>query len=327
MGDRWWEAVHPDDRDRYRGICRDSLSALRPFTVDYRLLRHDGEFRWVLDHGAPLLDPGGRHLGFLISGADVTEQKHAEQQARQGREAAERAMRLNQRLIATASHDFLQPLMTAGLLVRQLSAGTLGAEQRDAVERLQLSLDSMRGIFSELIDLSVESAGRAPHHECCLLSDIAGRVGQMYEPVAAAKALRMAIYMQPLQVVSNRALLERVVRNLVDNAVKYTDRGRVIVAVRPIGREARLQIWDSGLGIAAEHLPNIFAAYNRIDDTADGVGLGLYTVRRLCDMLGHDLVVRSTPGRGSLFEIRLPLATSCYLPDGHLPEGRVPEGG
>jgi len=308
LGDGWCGAIHPEDRERYLAVYRDSLAAERAFTAEYRLRRHDGVYRRIIDRAVPLLRPAERHRGFFIAGQDVTDQKIAEDAARQAVDPVRRPVAMAQRLIATASHDLLQPLLTADLLVRRLGAGDLAPEQRDAVRRLQVSLNSMREIFTELLDLSIEGAAWMPRPECCPLDDIAARVGMLYEPVAAEKRLRLALYLQPLWAVSNTVMLERVLRNLVDNAVKFTRQGRVLIAVRPVGHEARLQVWDTGPGMAANDLPSIFTAYHRLDDEPAGTGLGLYTVRQMCNRLGHELAVRSVPGRGTVFEIRLPLA-------------------
>ena len=301
LGDGWCGAIHPEDRERYLTVYRDSLVAERAFTAEYRLRRHDGVYRRIIDRAVPLLRPAGRHHGFFIAGQDITDQNTSGDPVR-------RPVAMAQRLIATASHDLLQPMLNADLRVRRLGAGDLTAEQRDAVRRLQVSLNSMRAIFTELLDLSLEGAAWMPRPECCSLDAIAARVGMLYEPVAAEKKLRLAVYLQPLWAVSNTVMLERVLRNLVDNAVKFTRQGRILIAVRPMGHEARLQVWDTGPCMLADDLPSIFTSYHRLDDEPAGTGLGLYTVQQMCNRLGHELTVRSVPGRGTVFEVRLPLA-------------------
>src|SRR6185436_16739907 len=136
-----------------------------------------------------------------------------------------------------------------------------------------------------------------------------------FAPEAAAKNLALSVFASRAVVKTDAALLERVLRNLVSNAIKYTGAGRVLVGCRRRGGRLLIAVWDTGVGIAADHLDQVFEEYFQVDgrprDRSQGLGLGLSIVRRLARLLGSEIEVSSVPGVGSRFGLEVPLASYC----------------
>jgi anti-sigma regulatory factor (Ser/Thr protein kinase) len=308
LAEGWLEAVHPDDVEACRATSSESATAGSPFTLMYRLRNRGGEYHWFLEQGSPLFGPRGVYCGHSAASRQVSSSPR-----KGGEKPSPPPGLIPEYIVATATHDLMQPLRASELMLGKLAAGRLGEPERDLVQRLQIAMESMHGMISCL-----EDSGKGLRQEYCFLGDIATRAGLLHEPVATARQLSLQVFVQALPVVSNAILLERIVNNLLDNAIKYTRHGRVVLAVRPAGTEARLQVWDTGIGMAAAEVPGAFGAFSRLSGhDAQGSGLGLYNVRRLCDILGHQLTVQSRPGKGSMFEIRLPRADT-YLGTGGL---------
>lgn len=294
LGDGWQDAVHPDDRVEILATLHRAFAGRAACTTEYRLRRGSGDYVWLACHSMPLFAADGVLLGYC--GAALETSRHAV-----GPATARR-----RRILAAAAHDLLQPLLAADLILGRLLAFPLEGDERILVDRLQIALTGMRTIAADLSHLDGGSAIAPPRQECAL-NELVVQVAAVYEPVALAKGLRLAVYAQRLLGRTDASLLERAVRNLVDNGVKATTSGGVVVAVRPGSGVARIQVWDTGAGLGPERQSAILAAFARPEDLPDDLGLGLYTVRRLCALPGHRLVLRSQAGRGSLFEIQVPL--------------------
>ncbi|MFZ5473834.1 MAG: hybrid sensor histidine kinase/response regulator, partial [Pseudomonadota bacterium] len=138
------------------------------------------------------------------------------------------------------------------------------------------------------------------------------RLRDDFQYEAASKGLRLKVHSLPLQVMSDPVLLDRILRNLVSNALRYTDRGGILIAARRHGEAVRFQVWDTGIGIPQEHFADIFSEFYQIQtvkrDRTKGLGLGLAIVDRLVRLLNHELSVRSIPGRGTVFSVDVALA-------------------
>ncbi|HKX44151.1 MAG TPA: hybrid sensor histidine kinase/response regulator, partial [Burkholderiaceae bacterium] len=218
------------------------------------------------------------------------------------------------RFLAAASHDMRQPVVTIGLLIGLLREQLVAAPLRAMVDRLHEAASSMESLLKGLMDLSrLESGTITPRLQPIALAPLFEAIDLHEQPAAAAKNLRLRFRRTPLAVLADPVLLEQIVRNLVDNAVRYTDRGGVLVGVR-LRRPDRvlLQVWDSGRGIAPESQASVFEEFVQLDnpgrDRHKGLGLGLAIVQRSVRLLGQRITLRSTPGRGSCFTLELPLA-------------------
>ena len=231
--------------------------------------------------------------------------------ANEARQAAERANAAKTRLFAAANHDLRQPLHAVGLMAQTLR--THGAEVDVAVISLRIGecIDSLGHLIDSMLELSRLDAGNVEARPAPFaLGALMREVANTYAPVAAAKGLVLSCDVTDLAVVSDRALLARVLHNLVANAVRYTAAGRVGLHLRPdADGTVRLVVEDSGIGIHADDMPRIFEEFYQVGnparDRGQGLGLGLATVKRLSDLLSLDLHVQSERGRGSSFGIRL----------------------
>jgi signal transduction histidine kinase len=220
--------------------------------------------------------------------------------------------------LAGVSHDLRQPVQALGLFTSYLrgladeQSGKLGEELRRLSTNSSLALAAINSQVTRLLELSRLEAGEiVPKKRPVKLAELFAYTRSQQTGKAEEKGLQLHFVESRLSVVSDLKMLQSILDNLVSNAVRYTQQGRVLVGVRRRGRSAEIQVWDTGSGIEAPIIPQLFEAYRRFDDTAQssdvGFGLGLALVKKQADLLDHPLVVRSMPGRGSMFSVRVPL--------------------
>ena len=216
------------------------------------------------------------------------------------------------RFLAAASHDLRQPLHALGLLVAQLDADTDRAERRRIVARIGSAVSAMNDLFNALLDISkLDAGGVEPNVTAFPIDPLLCKIENMFAADAHAKSLRLRIVRSSAWVRSDRVLLERILLNLVSNAVRYTERGGIIVGGRRRGSTLRIEVCDSGIGIPEDQQQNIFREFYQVTDAGAGtagLGLGLAIVDRLCGLLRHPLALASTQGKGSRFSITAPRA-------------------
>jgi signal transduction histidine kinase/ActR/RegA family two-component response regulator len=239
---------------------------------------------------------------------ELREQTLAAELARQ---AAEEANVAKSRFLAAAGHDLRQPLHALGFFVDALQEHSLPADGRAVVSNIRRSVDVMEDLFNSLLDVSRLDAGIVrPRITTIPLAPLVERVRVEFEPVARQKDLSLAVVRCSLFVRSDPVLLERIIRNLVANAVRYTDRGRVVVGARRRAETVRIEVWDSGRGIPEDKYREIFQEFRQLEnperDRRKGLGLGLAIVERLVKLLDHPLELRSQLGKGSLFAVSVP---------------------
>jgi len=218
------------------------------------------------------------------------------------------------KFLAYAGHDIRQPLQAIHLLLGSLLQGPgLLPRQQETLRQMEASAHALSDLLDTLLDISKLDAGAVkPQWADVALDLLLARLLQEFRPQATAHGLRLSLWLPrgPLQVHTDERLLASVLRNLLSNALKYTQRGSVLVAVRRHGQRLKVQVRDSGIGIAPEHLERVFEEYFQVDnpqrDRRRGLGLGLAIVRRIDQLLGLQLRCRSRPGRGTVMEISLP---------------------
>ncbi len=235
-----------------------------------------------------------------------------EAEAQAARERAEAANLSKSRFLAAASHDLRQPLHALSLLLYTLQQRTRDPEASELLRRVATSADSLDGLFKGLLDLSRLDAGSVtPERTALSLGPLLKRLENDFRPLAAEKGLKFECADCDVWVKSDPEMLERVLRNLLDNAVKYTEQGRIEIRLDEEQDEVRVMVCDNGIGIDPAHRDRIFEEYYQIRnpsrDRKKGIGLGLAIVKRMCDLLGHSIRFDSDLGRGSTFEITLPL--------------------
>jgi len=231
--------------------------------------------------------------------------------AEQAREAAEEANVAKSRFLAAAGHDLRQPLHALGFFVDALQEQSLPADGRSIVTNIRRSVDVMEDLFNSLLDVSRLDAGIVrPRIATIALAPLMERVRVEYEPAATQKELSLKVPGNSLFVRSDPVLLERIMRNLVANAIRYTDRGKVVLGARRCAHGVRIEVWDSGRGIPKDKHREIFQEFRQLDnpqrDRRKGLGLGLAIVERLVKLLDHPLELRSQLGKGSMFAVTVP---------------------
>ena len=276
----------------------------------------------VIDmRGRPL--PGG---GYVTSYSDVTDYKQVEQALREVNETleqrveqrtheAEAAQQSRTRFLAAVSHDVLQPLNAARLFASALRESGTMEEKDHLAARVDVSLRAAEDLLDSLLDVSRLDAG-ALQAECTVFDarELLRELQAQYAPVAASRQLDLRVHIgdAPLPVRSDRRLLRRVLQNFLANAVRYTRSGGVLLSARVRGDALALQVWDTGPGIPAHHLAQIFEEFRRFESLTSGgergLGLGLSICQRIARMLDHPLTVGSRIARGSVFTVHVPRA-------------------
>ena len=234
----------------------------------------------------------------------------------QAKSDAEQANISKTRFLAAASHDILQPLNAARLYVTSLveRQGQRKGEGNDAqlITNIDASLDSVEEILAALLDISRLDAGALkPEISNFRLDELFRQIEVEFKPLAQEKGLALDFVWSSLAVRSDRRLLRRLLQNLVSNAIKYTQQGRVLVGCRRRSGCARISVLDTGIGIPPAKQHVIFQEFQRLEQgarVARGLGLGLSIVERIAGMLDHEVDVISTPGQGSQFTVQVPIA-------------------
>lgn len=239
------------------------------------------------------------------------------------KEAADEANAAKSRFLTAASHDLRQPIHAMGLFLDTLRNSPLNEEQRRVVDYLSLSTRNLAEILNALLDVSRLDGGTVkPHLGNVPAYDLLRNIEAEFSPLALAKGLRFKFFFpnQELMLFTDVQLLYSLLRNIIDNAIKYTHTGGVLIGFRRRRGSALIQIWDTGIGIAPDHLKTIFDEYYQVDnpqrDRTKGLGLGLAIANQVAGVLGSRIRCYSIPGKGSRFEIRVPLADEPELATG-----------
>lgn len=223
----------------------------------------------------------------------------------------QRLNRERSRFFASASHDLRQPVHALALFSRSLERDLAEHPLAPVAGRVVQATDAVSGLLNAMLDISKIDAGTVvPRPTEIAVDPLFLRLAQLFEPRAQQAGLSLRFHTAPEWLQTDPDLLLRVLTNFVDNALKYTRSGGILVSARPRSDRLRLAVWDTGLGIAPEHLPHVFDEFYQVDnpqrDVARGLGIGLAIVKRLVDLLSGEIGVRSQQDRGSVFWVDLP---------------------
>ncbi len=317
-------ATDPEEQIRKR---IDHMRAGTRYVIQRQ--RHNGRVYEM--RGQPMPDGG-----YVTTYTDITEFKHNEQQLLEAKQtleqrvsdrtqalsialqaeaaaklAAEQANATKTRFVAAASHDLLQPLNAARLFASALSdAPTDAGSVREIAGRIEGSLRAAEEVLDDMLDIArLESGSMRAEINVFALDDVFADLERQFAPVAARRNLRLHIRRTRLHVRSDRVLVRRLLQNLVSNALRYTQRGGVVVGCRRHGGRVEVQVWDTGPGIAEQHRKVVFDEFRGLDRPSPwgekGLGLGLSICDRIARVLQLDLSLRSEVGRGSMFSVQL----------------------
>lgn len=244
----------------------------------------------------------------------IDERKKVEQELVVAVAAAEEANRSKDKYLAAASHDLLQPLNAARLMISALQESALPEQESRMVRQAHRALEGAEDLLADLLDISkLDQQAMKPDLVYTDLQELTRCLGAEFEAVAANAGLALRVRTGPVMVQTDQRMLTRILRNLLSNAFRYTRCGGVLLAMRNRGDEVRVEVWDTGVGIATDKQKEIFAEFSQIlpagSGGRQGVGLGLAIVERMVRVLGYRIEVSSCPGRGSRFTLILPKAS------------------
>lgn len=237
-------------------------------------------------------------------------------QVRQEKTAAERSDLEKSRFLAAASHDLRQPVHAVNLFLGLLTNEPLSRHGRYLVDNIASAISAMGHLFDVLLNLSRLDAGVIePRFETFRLRPLLDQLRSEYAPQASGKGIRLRVRACSVSVRSDAVLLERVLRNLISNAIMHTAHGRVLVGCRRAGGRLRIEVWDNGPGIPKSEQERVFWEFHQLGnperDRGKGLGLGLAIVRRTARLLGHELALRSEEGSGTVFLVTVPLSDAA----------------
>jgi PAS domain S-box-containing protein len=307
--------IFPELPERWKDIYRRCLAGASERRDEDTLVRSDGSVDWVSWEIRPWFDCAGQVGGVVLASEIISWRKQVENDLRDARDAAEQASASKARFFAAASHDLRQPLQAQRLFLEVLKP-KLRPDQEVVFKHIDKAQDTVSELLGALLDMAKLDAG------ILMPQAVAVPAAQLIEAITAECAgraeekglsLRRHAPRAPgYTVQTDRLMLERILRNLVTNAIRYTERGGVLLAARKRGQALRFEVWDTGIGIAPDRLELIWEEFyqvaNSARDRALGLGLGLSIVQRLSRILDCPVGVRSRPGKGSVFWVDVPLA-------------------
>ena len=221
------------------------------------------------------------------------------------------AVEVKERMLANAAHDLRQPIHALAFYAELLRSEP--ASSTEIVPKILVATDSVNTLFNSLFDFAaMESKGIQVQLQAMPMCELINQMTVQFAPAASAKNLQLRSRIQPAHVVTDPLLIQRVMGNLIANAIRYSAQGGVLISSRVRRGRVWLEVWDTGQGIPPEHLPYVFREFYKVPTlgTDEGFGLGLAIVERLCRALGHSVSVRSRLGRGSCFRVELAAATT-----------------
>ena len=327
LGFGWREAVHPDDVPDAARIVNDATERRAPFTIEYRLRRHDGTWHRTIVAAAPRLDAQGDFLGYVGSAVDVEERaalldtaRAALQQAEEAQRAAEAANRAKSEFLAVMSHELRTPLNAIGGYTDLIELGVRGAvtdDQRGDLARIRRAQRHLLGLINEVLNYARLESGAVHYEQTTVRAcDALAAAEALVAPQAHAKGIALTVVECPATLVmrADADKVRQVLVNLLSNAIKFTEAGgRVtLTATARDDATAELSVGDTGIGIAADQLARIFEPFVQVRAELtrphEGTGLGLAISRDLARGMGGDLTATSEPGAGSTFRMLLPRA-------------------
>jgi PAS domain S-box-containing protein len=339
----WLSAVHPDDRPNTARVWSAAVASRSIYHVEHRLRRHDGTYRHMLVRAVPILDDTGAIREWVGVHTDVTVQKEAEATLREAKALAEAANRAKSEFLANMSHEIRTP-MNGILGMTELALDTeLTPEQRRYLELVKASADALLVVINDILDFSKIEAGKLDLEDIPFrLRDRLGDTMKTLALRAHKKGLELACHIAPDvpdAVVGDPGRLGQIIINLVGNAIKFTERGEVVVSVRTEGSgpgtelgalspqssvRITFEVRDTGIGIPKDKQSRLFQPFTQADSSTTrqfgGTGLGLTISRRLVEMMGGRIGLESEPGQGSTFFFTAQLGLQDEVAEAKAPE-------
>ena len=311
----WLQAVHHEDREATLETWSRALADHTLFSIDHRLRRADGEWRTMAARGVPILDDGETRE-WVGTHTDITERKQAEEELSAAKEAAEAANRAKSQFLANMSHELRTPLSAVigySEMIEEEMEETGEQHLLGDVRKIQSNARHLLSLINDVLDLSKIEADRMTTFAEdvdveVLVRDVVSTVGSLVQQKNNEIVLELAAGLGTMR--TDQVKLRQCLFNLVSNAAKFTEDGRITLRVARTESEIVFSVADSGIGMTPEQLEKLFERFTQADVSTTrrfgGTGLGLALTRAFCRLLGGDVTVASTYGEGSTFTIRLP---------------------
>ena len=331
-GTGWIEGFHPEDVNRSLTTFTQAFQIRQAFSLDLRLRRHDGEWRWIQDMGVPQFDRNGEFQGYIGACIDITERKQAEQEIHELNASLERkveertaelvaASAAKSQFLAHMSHEIRTPMNAVLGLTQLLAQEPLAPGQAAMVRHIGEAGDSLLRIINDILDLSKIEAGQIQlENQPFALTRLLHHIDSLLRPSAIRKGLTLSVAApsgQPDRFLGDQTRLEQVLINLVGNAIKFTSAGSVELAATLLAEDGqrarfRFSVRDTGIGLSPEARIRLFQPFSQGDASITrrfgGTGLGLSISKRLVELMGGEMGLASEEGRGSDFWFELDLA-------------------
>ncbi len=322
-GDGWVQGVHPENLEKCVEIWQAAFKEREPFEMEYRLRRHDGEYRWIVDIGRPLNNLDGSFSGYIGFCFDITERIRGEEELRQAKRAADAANQAKSDFLASMSYEIRTPMNGVLGMASILLESELPPAQLDCVRTINDSSILLLNIINDILDFSEIEAGHMSIQpvDFSLKKSMADIV-KLFTAQAAEKRLELRLdYPDELPHCFHADIgrIRQVVINLVSNALKNTEKGEIRLDIACLSQgdaaaEMKISVTDTGVGIPTNQVHLLFQKFSRLSGPSSrlrhGTGLGLAICQRLAELMGGHCGVESAEGKGSVFWLTLPLKFS-----------------
>jgi PAS domain S-box-containing protein len=319
-GDQLQFLIHPDDQPEYADKFLLAVRERAPFRAEARIRRSDGEWRWIVSYAEPRRSISGDFLGHVGISPDITDRKQSEVALQKAKEAAEIANRSKSEFLANMSHEIRTP-MNGVIGLTDLALGTeLTPEQREYLHGVKMSAESLLRILNDILDFSKIEAGKLEFEAIEFdLRQTVGAVLKVLGTRAAAKNLKLTCDFGPevpSRLIGDPGRLQQILVNLTGNAIKFTERGEVMINVDQSSQteheiQLHFSVRDTGIGIPPDKQQHVFTAFAQADTSSTrkfgGTGLGLSISSQLIEMMDGRIWLESEEGRGSTFHFTVRL--------------------
>lgn len=318
LADGWMEGVHPDDLKELIGIAEDAMARKERFEAEFRLLRKDGQYRWMLTTATCLEFSNGTFNGYVGTCIDITERKSSTEHLARARDEALELAQLKSQFLANMTHEIRTPMNGILGMTGLLQQTNLSHEQRDLTESVRSSGRALLRIIDDILDFSRLEAGklqidRTPFNLLAVLEEVI----ELLAESARMRNIELIAFIDPrtpLALVGDPGRLKQVLLNLAGNSIKFTHEGEVHLQIRLLQEDRQkvrilIEIRDTGVGMSADTQKKLFTAFMQADGsttrTYGGTGLGLAICKELIDLLKGKINVSSELGKGSNFQVQL----------------------
>lgn len=319
MGTGWIKAVHPDDKEMLTENWNNTYINQGYSYADYRFIRPDGSIVWVIGQAVPEKNADGLVVGYIGTVTDITERKKIED-LKAAVIRAESADKLKSAFLATMSHELRTPLNSiigfTGILLQKL-VGPLSEEQEKQLKMVQGSAQHLLALINDVLDISKIEAGQlALANDRFDIGVVINKSIEKLIPMSEKKGLKLTSFIPDEEIIlmADQRRTEQILINLLNNAVKFTDKGEIKIKCVEENGYVKTSVNDSGIGIEPEKISTLFTPFKQIDSGLsrqyEGTGLGLSICKRLVEIMGGKIWVESELGKGSTFTFTLPINRS-----------------